>query len=95
MNTRRIVNGEAPHMAETFHVLLERMLAGQSVPTEIELELEDDNSVTWDTANLVEAAKGCLFPLSASDCESLGLKEGSCYADAALLIEARLKEDRE
>ena len=82
-------------MAEAFHVLLEQILAGESVPTEIELELEDDNSITWDTSSLVEAAKGCAFSLSASDCESLGLPEGSRYADAALLIDARLKEDRE
>ncbi len=88
-------NGEAPHMAEAFDVLVERIKADQPVPTEIELELEDDNSITWDTSSLVEAAKGCAFSLSALGCKSLGLPEGSRYADAALLIEARLKEDRE
>ena len=88
-----ISNGEAPFMAEAFDVLLERIRVSDSIPMEIELELEDDNSISWDTINLVEAAKASAFPLSGSDCESLGLQEGSCYADAALVIEARMKED--
>jgi ribosomal-protein-alanine N-acetyltransferase len=47
----------------------------------------------WGRGIGTEAAKACVFSLSASDCESLGLPEGSRYADAALLIESRLKRE--
>lgn len=80
------VRNDAPHMAETFSVLLETIRLGDPIPKEIVLPLEDDNSITWNTVALIEAAQNCTNPLSATECKTLGLAEGSCYADAAFKL---------
>jgi hypothetical protein len=76
-------------MAEAINELWAVVKAGKLISMEIELELEDDNSILWDTAGLLKMARKCPQKLSQSECEHFGLTEGSTYADAARVIEEK------
>ncbi len=76
-------------MAEAINELWTVVKAGKPISTEFELEMEDDNAIIWDTAGLLKMAKECQCKLSQSECEHFGLTEGSTYADAARVIEAK------
>lgn len=72
-----------PHMAEALHLLWECVDAGKPAPTEIELELEDDNAITWTVEGLLESAEACPVLLAKGQFEEYGLPSGSSYADFA------------
>ena len=71
-----------PHMAEALHELWE-LIANGSTPADVEVELEDDNSITWTVDGLLKAAESCPASLTDNSCQQYGLPSGSTYADFA------------
>ena len=84
-----------PHMAEALHQLWERVDACKPVPTEITVELEDDNSITWTVNGLLKAAESCSVLLTDNSCQQYGLPFGSTYADLAEHIKETTKAEAE
>ena len=48
---------DAPHLAEAFEILCDKVQTEKPVPTEIVVPLEDDNEVRWNTGKLLDEVK--------------------------------------
>jgi len=84
-----------PHLAEALHQLWERVDVCKSAPTEITVELEDDNSITWTVDGLLKAAESCSGLLTDNLCQQYGLPSNSTYADLVEYIKEMTKGEAE